>query len=353
MSRVVAFSRFLAYDVGGAERSTMALLCERAKLGDEITVFSVADGCFLGHRLDPLPIPDGARHELLDGLTQIGRFSYVEYLLNRHRLMRRFANMEADELWTYGIWAPAAALTFPGKVRYFVRSETDLGIVGNYYSGFRRLLKIIYSSLERPAIDAYRLDLRRVADRAEFIANSRYMASRVRAVLGVEADVIYPRVDVEPIRTALAGSSDEKRWVVFVGDNVYKGLQIVLAAAKALPNLSFRIVSRLADTERVVGNITWMPWQSKTWKIYAGARLVIVPSQWGEAYGRTAREAVLLNIPVLVSKVGGLPEAVDDHPSRLVTDYRNPKVWTEAIEAAVTLSWRDQAPSQKLMRLDA
>jgi glycosyltransferase involved in cell wall biosynthesis len=211
------------------------------------------------------------------------------------------------------------------------------------------LLKTIYTSLERPAIAAHRADLRRATDRAEIIANSHYMASRVKATLGVEADVIYPYVDVEPIRDALARATDEKRWVVFVGDNIYKGLPIVLAVAKMLPDLSFRIISRLFDSERVVGNITWTPWQKDPCKLYAGARLVIVPSQWEEAYGRTAREAVLLNIPVLVSGIGGLPEAVEKDPARIVADYRNAVAWAAAINEVASREGKFKASVQTVM----
>ena len=46
--------------------------------------------------------------------------------------------------------------------------------------------------------------------------------------------------------------------------------------------------------------------------------MVLVPSLWKEAYGRVAKESILLNIPVLVSDIGGLKEAVNYDDSKLI-----------------------------------
>ena len=47
---------------------------------------------------------------------------------------------------------------------------------------------------------------------------------------------------------------------------------------------------------------------------------------------RVSREAFLLNIPVLVSKRGGLPETVDEKQKYIVEDYLNPEIWKKKIE---------------------
>lgn len=332
MASIAAFSKFLAYEVGGAEKSTRALLAEAAGEGTDVTLVSAAAARFLGQPVQKAAMPAAWQQFYLDDLIQLARFGYVEYLLNRGRIRRWFSRLEADELWAFGLWAPAAMLDFPGRKRYFVRSESDLGIVGNYFQGARRWLKQGYTWMEQPARALHWRDLRAAIRDATITANSAYMARRTRECLGIAAEVLYPVVDVEPMRHILATGRREPRWIVFVGDNNYKGLPLVLSLARQLPELPFRIFSRFVSAERQEGNILWSPWQTEVWRVYEAARLVIVPSQWEEAYGRVAREAHLLNLPLLVSDVGGLPESVDHDPGSLVSDFRSPKAWRQAIK---------------------
>ena len=60
--------------------------------------------------------------------------------------------------------------------------------------------------------------------------------------------------------------------------------------------------------------------------------LVIVPSQWKEAYGRVANEAFELGIPTLVSNTGGLPEAVNRQIKNIVINFKSAKSWVKAIK---------------------
>jgi glycosyltransferase involved in cell wall biosynthesis len=338
MTVLAAFSKYLAYDVGGAEKSTRTLLTDRARAGsDRIVVVAARHARFVGRPASPAALPCEWELRWLEGFAQTARFPYLEYLRNRRRLVRWFGALEADELWTYGTWAPAAALGFPGPTVFYVRSETDLGIVGNYFTGAKRLARHLYGALEHPAIAAYRSDLKRAAARSRVVANSRYIARRVEQCLGVQASVVLPPVDVAPMRARLQGGGAPAGdpAVVFVGDNAYKGLPIVLEVARMLPTVPFRIFSRFVAAERRDGNVQWMPWQSQPWRVFSGARLVIVPSQWEEAYGRIAREAYLLGVPVLVSATGGLPEAVDERPDCLVDNFRDPGAWTDAIRRQI------------------
>lgn len=336
MSTIAAFSKYLAYGIGGAEASTLALLKSEAGRGAHVKVISAANARFLGRALESTAVPTTWQCQEIEECIQLSRFTYLEYVLNRARVARWFSKLQADELWTYGSWAPAAMRGFQGPVRYFVRSETDLGIVGNYFQGWRRWAKALYALAESPATALYRHDLRRAAAGARVVANSAYMARRTLECLGVQAEVCYPPVDVEPIRARLSQAPmGEPKWIVFVGDNVYKGLNVTLDIARRAPDLSFRIFSRFVDRPRQDANIQWMPWQKEPWRVYEGARLVLIPSQWEEAYGRMAREAHLLGLPVLVSAIGGLPEAVDHQPSCQVQAYQNTEAWLDAIRRSL------------------
>ena len=78
-----------------------------------------------------------------------------------------------------------------------------------------------------------------------------------------------------------------------------------------------------------------MPWQKDISDVFKYADLVIVPSIWYEFYGRVAREAYLMEIPLLVSNIGGLPEAVNNKKEHLVDDFNNIDEWVNRINSKI------------------
>lgn len=331
--KIAAFAKYMGFNVGGAERSTVRLLLHEFEKGSEITLISLDQPEFLKKDLVQLNVPNDWQWIRLKNFRCYNRFPYWEYILNRKRIRRFFSTFMADELWVYSFYAPAALSSFNGKVKYFIRSESDLGVTKNYKRGFLRWIKYLQMIIECPAAKLYRRELLNNIQSADVVANSNYMAMRAFEVFGVHADVVYPNVSIDLLRTQLSSVITKQKWVVFVGDSSNKGLDIVCAVAKKLQNIEFRIFSRLIDNPIQIDNILWSPWVTEPYMVYQGAKLVLVPSQWEEAYGRVAREAYLLNIPVLVSKLGGLPEAVEQDQKCLVQDYKNPKVWCNKIKS--------------------
>ena len=51
---------------------------------------------------------------------------------------------------------------------------------------------------------------------------------------------------------------------------------------------------------------------------YAGARFLVVPSDWCETFGLVAAEAMVRGVPVIASRSGGLPEVVEDNVTGLL-----------------------------------
>ena len=70
---------------------------------------------------------------------------------------------------------------------------------------------------------------------------------------------------------------------------------------------------------------------------YAGARFVVVPSTWAEPYGLVAGEAQLARVPVIASRIGGLPELVDDGETGLLVPPQD----AEALAQAMMVLWQD------------
>ena len=148
-----------------------------------------------------------------------------------------------------------------------------------------------------------------------FISNSTFTRRRALADLGVDSRVIYPVIDGAQYRVLPGGSH-----CVFVNPHPSKGIAIALALAAACPDIPFLIVeawtldgpAHSANRLRAAAlpNVTWLRRVADMRTVYAQARVMLVPSQWEEAFGRVVAEAQVSGIPALVSDIGGLPEAV-------------------------------------------
>jgi len=178
-------------------------------------------------------------------------------------------------------------------------------------------------------------DIRNLIKKSKVIANSDFMASKLKELFNVDSVVIPPIVNIDPIFKSSVFKKSKKNSIVFVGDSVIKGIQLVYSLAEKLNNENFIIFSRYINKEEMHGNITIKPWVQDNKYLYANAKLVIMPSQWQEAYGRVAREAYLLGLNVLVSNVGGLNEAVDKKRHFIVDEYDNVDAWVRKIKLLI------------------
>ena len=333
--KIVAVSKYLGYEIGGAEISTREVLKAEFLKGNRIEVGFSENTQFLGKKLREAVFPNEWGIIKHRQTVNLNRFQYSEYLINRKGLIEWAANIEADELWVNGIWSPALALGFTGRIKYYIRSESDMGIYNNYRSGFKKIIRFFYGLLERPALNIHKSDLRLALVKSEIIANSNYVSKRIKDQFKLESIVQYPMIDCDRIRTNMLTRKVSEKCVVFVGDSPIKGLPIVLDLSNKMPNVNFLIFSRFVRKTRKLKNVTWMGWEKETGVVLSYAAVVIVPSQCSEAFGRIAREAYLMGIPTLVSNVGGLPEAVDYKISCIIDDYTNCDIWQSKIKSIV------------------
>ena len=110
-----------------------------------------------------------------------------------------------------------------------------------------------------------------------------------------------------------------KRRVLFVGRfDRQKGTDVLLAALSQLQDSAFGYL--VGDTVLGDDALTSMPPNARTtgWlspseieAFYQSADIVVVPSRW-EGFGLIAVEAMRAGLPVIASRVGGLPEIVED-----------------------------------------
>jgi glycosyltransferase involved in cell wall biosynthesis len=159
------------------------------------------------------------------------------------------------------------------------------------------------------------------------------LAERVRVVPnGVDCERFTPTTNDE---SAASATRDTRLRVVFVGRmTAEKGPDVLIRAAERLgrPNLEYLLVGsqgfardaplspyerelrRLADeaTAASGAGIRFEPFvdRSALPALLRSADVLVVPSRWAEPSGLTAAEGLATGLPVIASRVGGLPDVV-------------------------------------------
>lgn len=203
-----------------------------------------------------------------------------------------------------------------------------------------------------------------------YISNSNFTRARAEQDLGVASTVIYPLIDADRYRVTPSGGK-----VVFINPHPSKGVALACAIAALCPDIPFLFVEAwtLDGPEydatraaiRALANVTLMPRTTDMAAIYAQARLMLVPSQWEEAFGRVVAEAQVSGIPAIASAIGGLPEAVGDGGTLLPADapahhwaaalrriWDDPAEYARCAQAATCHVARTLDPALQLDRLE-
>ncbi len=149
-----------------------------------------------------------------------------------------------------------------------------------------------------------------------FIVLSEFQKKRF-----VEQGIAPERIDilpnVSPAAPEVAGGLGEQ--VTFVGRvSVEKGIEDFVEAARLLPDISFAVAGatgRMPDLPACSpGNIQWLGFlnESDLNEAYLRSRILVFPSRWFEGFPNVMTRAMLLRRPVIASRIGALPEIVDE-----------------------------------------
>lgn len=204
----------------------------------------------------------------------------------------------------------------------------------------------------------------RIAGRSDIaICVSRFVLEELRDVFGVperKLRLVHNGIDTKPFIAAVQRESAAKirraargrKVVLFVGRLIPdKGPQTIIQAARKLilergrRDLSFFIGGggrlrrllqarirrhKLTDDVFLLGELS----HHEAIESYFGADLVVMPSLH-EGFPLTALEALAAGRPLLASRVGGLPEIIDEGDTGFLIDEKTPEAWANAIESIV------------------
>ncbi len=171
------------------------------------------------------------------------------------------------------------------------------------------------------------------ADRVDaYIANSKFVANRIKKYYNKKAEVIYP-----PVKTSFFESGKvSKDYFLIVGRFLpYKRFDIAVQAFNEL-NLPLIIIGDGPEKNKLMkmanGNIKFLGnlGDIEVRKYYSECRAFIFPQE--EDFGITAGEAMASGKPVIAYRGGGALETIEENKTGIFFDEQNAKSLREAVE---------------------
>jgi len=128
--------------------------------------------------------------------------------------------------------------------------------------------------------------------------------------------------------------------ILFVGRlDAQKGIDVLFAAMRQLGSRGFAVVVGASVAgqwacENAPANVKMLGWlpREQINQLYAAADVLVMPSRW-EGLPIVALEAMRAGLPVVATRVGGIPEAVEDGVTGRLIDVDAPTELAEAIES--------------------
>lgn len=185
-----------------------------------------------------------------------------------------------------------------------------------------------------------------------WIANSAFTAAQLAARLQVHADVVPPLMRPDNYLPGPADAPATRARVTLINPRPIKGGHIALAMAEQCPDIPFTFVEAWNSDDAAMAelrtratrlpNVEWLTTQTDMRAIYAATRVMLVPSQCPETWGRVVSEAQFLGIPAIVSRIGALPDTMGPGGLAVAADAA-PGEWVAALRAL----WDDNTNYQR------
>jgi glycosyltransferase involved in cell wall biosynthesis len=189
-----------------------------------------------------------------------------------------------------------------------------------------------------------RYDLKSAEGVDHFIANSRFVAERIKRIYNRESTVIYPPCDSEYF-SAVERSSGPEDYYLFVGQLIaYKRPDLAVDACRKLGRKLViagdgNLRRTLEESSAGDTNIQFVgrPSRDQLRKLYAGARALLFPGV--EDFGIVPVEAQATGTPVIALGKGGALETIHPNKTGLFFTVETVQSLIDAIIEFETKSW--------------
>lgn len=169
---------------------------------------------------------------------------------------------------------------------------------------------------------------------------SQYMQRFLRDRAKLESEILLNDWDEEEVLLDDTAGG-EGACITAICGNRHKGVEIFLELASRFPNERFMLVGDPGNDipPKILGDAAAcrnveLPGRMRPREFLARSKLVLVPSQWPEPFGRIAVEAMVNGIPVLASRNGGLRELVGNGPMG-VDAFGDVDAWEDCLRAQI------------------
>lgn len=193
------------------------------------------------------------------------------------------------------------------------------------------------------------------ADRVDvFIANSNFVARRIKKYYRQDAIVIHPPVDTK--KFTISENIKSEKYFLMVGRLLaYKRNDIAIEAFNKL-KLPLKIIGRGPEIKRLkkmagptiefLGRVD----DDDLGKYYAQCQAVIFPQE--EDFGIVAIEALASGKPLIAFRGGDIPEHMEAEKMGVFFDQQNPDAIVEAVEKFQKLSFDPNYIRSKVLKFD-
>lgn len=339
---------FLPQVVGGIEVSTLDLCKSIQEQGHDVAVL-----CSLSEKHDALWLKNRI----------LGKLHKKEFPLDHYegvRVYRGWSSIRGLQEATQQERPDAIIVQGGGFNAYEIAGEAArLGFKTFFYA---HDIGVISSGAPLPDLTNVR-----------WIANSAFTAKKLYEYIGAPSTTIPLIFALQKYRVKAPGNR-----VTMINPRPEKGGDIAIEVAETCSDIHFQFVEAWSTKHPAVlqlkaraaklPNVSWIPSHNNMKKIYAQTRVLFMPSQCQETWGRVITEAQFSGIPALASKLGALPETVGEGGVLLPADapaqqwaqalrqmYHDAATYKALSEAALSHSLRSElAPvsvTKKLLEL--
>ena len=138
--------------------------------------------------------------------------------------------------------------------------------------------------------------------------------------------------------TEHVASADDADWVSFVGRaSPEKGIEDFLETARQLPEIPFVVAGATERMPHLLArssaNVRWLGFLSgdALESVYSKSRIVVMPSRCFEGFPNVVAHAMMAARPVVASRLGAMPEIVEEGRSGLMYDAADTTALTKSI----------------------
>lgn len=176
------------------------------------------------------------------------------------------------------------------------------------------------------------------AHASKFIAVSRSVAERA-AETGVSTSKITVIPNFLDMANREPGVPLTKPIALFVGpDSLHKGRSVAIDAFRRLPSGSATLVLVGSSTPVNMDGVVNFGFLrgAALWEQYRRASIALVPAVWPEPCPTVVLEAMAYGLPVIGSRIGGIPDLVADGNSGLLIPPNDADRLAESMQAVLT-----------------